>query len=137
MRTTIFCTHYRAMSEHKTCEAGVEYEKFKGVPFDQRPCFARHGEPPPGGWELAQFPTPEELARQEVEDAKPWADIVSARTAIVEACGGPWKRGTPGTSGRIDCPVCAGVKTLGYSRAGYNGHVHAKCSTANCVSWME
>lgn len=60
-----------------------------------------------------------------------------AREAIVAACGGHWKRGTPGSSGRITCPVCSGVDMLQYSRAGVNGHIHARCGTAGCVAWME
>jgi hypothetical protein len=38
--------------------------------------------------------------------------------------------------GVMDCPVC-GTGKLHYSRAGYNGHVHARCETDGCVSWME
>ena len=39
-------------------------------------------------------------------------------------------------AGEMPCPVCK-TGTLRYSRAGYNGHVHAHCSTSNCVDWME
>ena len=39
-------------------------------------------------------------------------------------------------SGIVDCPVCKKGKLL-YSRAEYNGHVHAACSNADCVRWME
>ena len=39
-------------------------------------------------------------------------------------------------AGEIDCPVCKSAK-LRYSRAGYNGHVHAACMNGNCVRWME
>ena len=38
--------------------------------------------------------------------------------------------------GEMDCPICKTGK-LRYSRAAYNGHVHAKCSTNGCVAWME
>jgi hypothetical protein len=38
--------------------------------------------------------------------------------------------------GIMDCPVCKTGK-LKYSRAGYNGHVHGRCSTNGCVAWME
>jgi hypothetical protein len=38
--------------------------------------------------------------------------------------------------GEIVCPVCKTGK-LCYSRAAYNGHVHAACSTNGCVAWME
>lgn len=39
-------------------------------------------------------------------------------------------------SGVIPCPICKSGK-VNYSRAAYNGHVHARCSTAGCVAWME
>lgn len=39
-------------------------------------------------------------------------------------------------SGEIACPVCK-VGRLRYSRSGYNGHVHAACSTSGCVCWRE
>lgn len=39
-------------------------------------------------------------------------------------------------SGTIPCPVC-NSGSLMYSRATYNGHVHARCTTKDCVAWME
>ena len=39
-------------------------------------------------------------------------------------------------AGSMDCPVCKTGK-LRYSRAGYNGHVHAGGTTEGCVRWME
>jgi hypothetical protein len=135
--STIFCNHYRAMSEHATCSAGVEYEKFNGLDFDHRPCFARRGNPPPGGCELAVFPTAEELAAKEERHQIRFANTMKAREAIVIHLGGPWKRGKPGAQGKIDCPVCGEKGTLAFSRAGYNGHIHARCMTKDCVAWME
>jgi hypothetical protein len=133
---TEFCIHYRAMSEHKTCENDIEYESFKGLTFDQRPCFERNGVAPPG-CSLAEFPTAEQRAEWEREINERFAKIGKARAAIVEHLGGPWKKGTPGGSGVIDCPACEGKQSLRFSRAGYNGHVHAACATDGCVRWME
>ncbi len=81
MRNTIFCNHYRAMSSHTTCSAGVEYDKFKG---DARPCFCKPGCDAPPGCELAQFPTAEELAAEEAEMNERLAKIGAARKAIVD-----------------------------------------------------
>lgn len=39
-------------------------------------------------------------------------------------------------AGVMACPICQTGK-LKYSRSTYNGHVHARCSTAGCVAWME
>lgn len=38
-------------------------------------------------------------------------------------------------AGVEECPVCKGKLHL--SHAAYNGHVHGKCETEGCVSWME
>jgi hypothetical protein len=86
------------------------------------------------------------------------ADMGKARAAILadlgrrhEACdagvklnagsSSPYDEGDGPTDylsghGVIDCPVCKTGK-LRYSRAGYNGHVHAGCTTDGCVGWME
>lgn len=136
MRETIFCNHYRAMSEHATCSAGVEYDKFKGQPYDARPCFCRNGIVMPG-CDLAQFPTAEEIAAEEAEMSKRFELIGKARAAIVTHLGGPWNRGSAGKAGTIDCPACGTEKSLRFTRAGYNGHIHAACMTEGCVRWME
>lgn len=39
-------------------------------------------------------------------------------------------------AGEMACPVCA-AGFLRYSRSGYNGHIHAGCTTTGCVRWME
>ena len=137
MKSTVFCNHYRAMSEHETCKAGVEYSTFQGMGFDERPCFANRGEPAHPGCDLVQLPTVEQLAERDAEVAKRMDDLGAARQAIVKCLGGPWKKGTPGASGATDCPVCGTKNALGFSRAGYNGHIHANCVTPGCVSWME
>ena len=35
----------------------------------------------------------------------------------------------------LECPICKGK--LHVSQSSYNGHVHGKCETDGCVSWME
>lgn len=135
--STIFCNHYRAMSSHETCKAGVSYDSFKGVPFEMRPCFCRPGNDPNAGCSLMEMPTAEQLAEGEEYIRKLFEATGRARAAIVESLGGPWKRGMMGVRGKIDCPVCGGAQSLSFSRSGYNGHIHAACTTENCVSWME
>jgi len=136
MRETEFCKHYRAMSDHKTCEKDVAYETFHGLKFDERPCFERNGVAPPG-CPLAEFPTAEERAERDRLFGLRLQKIGSARQAIVNHLGGPWKNGKAGASGVIDCPACGGLQTLHFSRSGYNGHIHAGCTTEGCVRWME
>ena len=132
------CKHFTGMM-NKTCAAGVLYDDVKEVPGVNIPCLLRHGG---DAIDCAkrEFPTPTEVAEeveQEVEQIeKVFRDIQAAREAIVEKIG-PYKCGvTHGVSGKIPCPVC-GTGTLNYSRAGMNGHIHARCSTDGCVMWME
>lgn len=133
-----FCKHYRAMHGNETCNAGIAY---KSLPHagtkefhDSCPCFGPQGT---GECVSKVYPTPEEMKADDEMIAELFARTAKARNAIVESLGGPWKRGTPGASGAIDCPVCDGQKTLRFSRAGYNGHIYAGCSTDGCVRWME
>jgi len=58
-------------------------------------------------------------------------DAIKARAAIVAKHGK-----ARGVSGEMPCPVCSSG-TLHYSIAQANGHIHAACSTATCVRWME
>jgi hypothetical protein len=143
MRRSIWCNHYQAPAEHTECKAGVKFADLDG-PIGKWPCFCKTGESPPGGCDKAQFPTAEEIAYEDAEIERRcreierrYRELGKARKAIVESLGGPWKRGTPGSRGSIDCPVCGGKATLHFTRAGYNGHIHAHCGTKDCVCWME
>ena len=86
--------------------------------------------------EQCTYPTPEEVAAEEAEVAGRLERIGKARAAIVEHLG-PWKRGTPAAGGKITCPNCGAAAALAFSRAGVNGHIHARCATPKCCSWME
>lgn len=134
MRNTEFCKHYRGMHEHDTCEKGIAYDSFKGLTFEQRPCFERDGVAP-CGCDLAEFPTAEERAERDRLMEIRFANTGKARRAIVDHLGGPWKRGDASVVDDIPCPVCGG--TLSFSRSAYNGHIHASCSGEDCVRWME
>lgn len=131
-----WCKHYRGMHEKEACEAGVRFQELPGYGakgfMDTCPCFG-----PSEICDKASYPTADELAAREVEIKLRFEKVGKARTAIVESLGGPWKRGTQGASGAIDCPVCSGENSLRFSRAGYNGHIHAACTTEDCVRWME
>lgn len=128
-----WCKNYRAMARYDTCSAGVPFAKFAGVKFDQLPCLNVI----PDKCEHACYRTPEEIAAEEAEMEERFAGIVKARQAIVEFLG-PYKKGkSPVASGKIDCPMCGAKDSLAFSRAAYNGHIHAACNTDGCVKWME
>ena len=126
------CIHFNGTCS-KVCKAGVDYKTFgegKSIP-----CIAKYARPDTPKCELRQEPTPEQIEQARAETAKLFERTATARKAIVDHLGGPWKKGAPAAKGSIECPHCKG--RLNFSRAGYNGHIHAACSTADCVSWME
>lgn len=45
-------------------------------------------------------------------------------------------RGKTGFGDEIPCPVCH-AGTMKYFVSSVNGHIHAKCSTDDCVSFFE
>lgn len=137
-RAKDWCKHYNG-TVNETCKAGVKYTDVKllgesGPP--SFPCF-KDNNPLGATCEKCEFRTPEEVAEMERKQAERFEAIGKARGAIVAHLGGPWKKGTPGANGVIDCPACGKPGALHFSRAGYNGHIHARCQSAGCVNWME
>jgi len=74
--------------------------------------------------------TREEAEEEEERFQRMLANTAKAREAIIAKEGK-----TRGVTDSIDCPICGGV--LHYSISGYNGHIHAVCTTDGCVAWME
>lgn len=136
-----WCIHYQyreanGVTDAKACKAGiVYYEKWRGTTFDQRPCFlTRHGNPKPNTIPCSQLrvPTREEMRLHEIYIRK---RLLILRTVMIAIK--PWKDKHKNTdfSETIECPVCAG--RLHLSIAHYNNHVHGKCETLDCVSWVQ
>lgn len=77
----------------------------------------------------------EEQARAEAEAGESYF----ARLMLVMGVVSSWrtwtKKNRVAKAEVIECPACKG--RLHLSQAAYNGHVHGKCETAGCVSWME
>lgn len=130
-----WCVHYRPPDENtKTCEAGVEYEKLRGVPFHARPCYLDvKGCSKPGAvhCEHLRIPTAEEIATR---DAFNRASI--ARLGVVLEAIMPWRQAHKRENhvDVIECPCCGGKLHLSIA---YRGHVHGKCETEGCVEWIE
>jgi hypothetical protein len=131
------CRHFNGLM-NAACDAGVSYASVKqtrtgGHGFNF-PCFKDRMEG--CACEKQSFQTDAEINAEIEESDRRFQNTMTARMAIVEHLGGTWKRGSPGVSGSIACPVCK-AGTLRFSRAAVNGHIHARCSTADCVAWME
>jgi hypothetical protein len=156
-------THCNAGVEYASVEKKVDYTYSRGNerPYEAHtahPCF-KHEHPLTDGCPKCRFPTPEEIKAHDEEMNGHIRKITTAHTAIIAELDRRHKAGdaevtinarsnseyddeddgpknyTSG-AGVMDCPVCKTGK-LRYSRAAYNGHVHARCSTADCVAWMQ
>ena len=79
-------------------------------------------------------PTAEELAEYEAA-----MEAAMQRQILVGHVVRQVKQEHKGTNWRgvVDCPACGGKETLHMTHAACNGHVHGRCETAGCVSWME
>jgi hypothetical protein len=125
------CKHFTGI-QRKVCEAEIAYATVKDTsrkPFGL-PCLPQDF---PGGTSCpsACFPTREEAEAQMAEMDAFCERVGQIREAIVTATGGE-----RGIQGEIPCPCC-GSGTVTFSISGYNGHIHAHCSTAGCAEWME
>jgi hypothetical protein len=134
-----WCVHYRynhvvKPGESDTCNAGVNYEAWRGMPHDRKPCFLDHGKSRPDAilCPSLRLPTPREIA-----DHKAWITGGMQKIATVMGGIGEWRARHRGKSAAdvIECPACKG--NLHLSIAAYNGHVRAHCETPECVSWIE
>lgn len=86
-----WCIHFRDITRHKTCEAGVSYDKFDGAKFDQRPCFLDKGKPKPNALacDCLRIPTPEEIAAHEQWLKEHWAKQTTVMAGIAD-----WRKKT-------------------------------------------
>lgn len=132
-----WCIHYRyqrnVKSDEATCEAGVKYSTFPK--YSQRPCYLTDkGESKPDALpcEHLRRPTPEEIVLHEQ-----WLNERMNTMGIVMEGIHDWRQKNKGRSHQevVTCTVCQG--RLHLSIAAYNGHVHVRCETVGCVSWVE
>lgn len=131
-----WCRHRTAFDREKfpVCKVGVNYHEFREVKpgltwMQSMPCLGESAEA------IARCPqysgyTDEEIAQHERDAEDSMKRIGEALKAIREHT-----KGERGLQGQIPCPTCS--KPLHFSVARYNGHVHAKCETQGCVSFMQ
>lgn len=128
------CVHFTGV-QHQSCAAGVKYDDVKDTtkrPY-AFPCFKDDG---CTSCEKRRFPTEDEVNRElEERDASFKRMMAASRAAHDDAENRGLRKGCGG-QGSVKCPCCSDG-TIHYQVAGYNGHMHARCSTTDCVSWME
>lgn len=131
------CRHFNGI-QHDKCKAGVTYVKWKqGVDERAMPCLPSmvHEREV---WPCELFEIMSQSDAEKAADARIDSlnrTVKAMRAAKDDAKAKGFRKGSGGIS-EIACPCCDGGK-LRYSVANYNGHMHARCSTNGCVSWME
>jgi hypothetical protein len=135
-----WCIHYRGITGPRgervtSCEVGIDYEAWRGVGHDKQPCFLDdQGQSKPNAMSCPHLrrPTPEEIAAHKRWLDERWAKLGTVMVGIAD-----WRAAHKGKSASevVECPACKG--RLHLSIAAYNGHVHGRCESEGCVSWME
>lgn len=118
------CKHFTGIM-NKACAKGIAYADVRDAsgsgPY-KFPCLSACD-----SCLQREYPTPEEVDAEHREFERHFNGTVLARPAILK---------TKQKSGAIDCPLCGTASALRFAVAS-NGHVHAKCDTKGCLSWME
>lgn len=147
------CKHFNGI-QNSLCNRGVSYEV--NWPNGPKPCirllhksarggtFLQAGEVPasstpfPGADKAKPCPFYEEPTDEDVQAARKeterhWQKALAALKVAEE-----WRVKPIPSADRsevVECPVCKG--RLHLSQFAFNGHVHGKCETDDCVAWME
>lgn len=115
----------------------MDIEKIQCVPTGERrikwgPCIGGHRLEDP-------FAHCSKWLRRTREQGEKRADSIEKSIqmmTLVMPAVDTWRETPPkGKVGVIKCPVCGG--DLHLNQAACNGHIHARCSTPDCVAWME
>jgi hypothetical protein len=141
------CIHYTgAINPHSkgVCQKGINYRELVGGPIQgwvsRIPCVSMEAR---GGEKVScsqfQAPTPEQIAedkRKTDESMRRFMVAYSGKVREWREAQGWSKKNRVGATGVVPCEAC-GNGEVHLSMAAYNGHVHGKCTTDGCVSWME
>jgi hypothetical protein len=131
------CRHFNGI-QHECCKAGVNYEQLIEQEKYRIPCLKT-------AIGLKRDPALcdkfSAMSREEAETSVDSSLRRSEKTMLaVDAAHKDAKRKgfKVGAGGQDSCPCPTGCGgRLYYRVASINGHMHAKCETPNCVSWME
>ena len=123
-----WCKHYNG-TVNDVCKAGVIYDTIKDM--SSKPYRWTCTDPNATvTCALCVRRTPEEIEEREAYLRDRLAHMDTAFAMIR-----PFRQRGKTTTGVIECPKCKG--RLHYSVSGYNGHIHGKCETDGCLSWMQ
>lgn len=133
------CKHFNGMAEDK-CRLGIKYASLDPDPesdgmYYRLPCNTRQHETTTfvkGVCDKFCLPTEDEL-EEEDRVLEAMMERFTRTLPLISQI----KEEHHGTNwaGVVVCPICSG--NLHLSHAACNGHVHGKCETDDCVSFME
>jgi hypothetical protein len=127
-----WCRHFRDLTKNADCRAGVVYKIIAPKPLAGEgglPCW---GVKP--GTVLCEYRegyTADEIAEQEDWLRQRMNDMGTVLRAIDAE-----HKASQSWAGEMPCPICK-TGRLRWTKARYNGHVHAGCSTPDCISFMQ
>lgn len=127
------CKHFNGI-QNRTCKAGIPLRHSADTCLPCLPAFIRGRTP--FKCDLFQIMTREEAEKEADRKQRVAVEGIVARIAAYEDAETRGLGKGNGGSGELACPVCKTGK-LRYRVAASNGHMHARCSTQDCVSWME
>lgn len=138
-----YCRHYqRGQILSGVCKAGEKIDGRRRLA--QQQCANENiramGAPCVNGQKLVDVRSVcarwDPVTREEAEHAADADEAAVQRLIKVMPLVNRWKNTPPiGKQEIVECPICKG--RLHMSQASSNGHVHGKCETPGCVSWME
>lgn len=131
-----YCQHYYSRGLDKKCEAGQDIKNIQCVPVGLRgmkwgPCIEGHALENPQSYCACWVRRTREMGEARADGI----EKMMQKMALVDPVVSEWRKKPWGKAEIIECPACKG--RLHLSQASSNGHVHGKCMTEGCVSWME
>lgn len=147
------CKHFNGV-QNTLCKRGVAYQV--NWPNGPKPCikylhksanggtYLEPGEEPaetnpfPGSDKARPCPFYEEPTSEQVQADRKEIGAHFERALAAIRIANTWRVKPKPASDRnemVECPVCKGHLHL--TQSAYNGHVHGRCETSGCVSWME
>lgn len=133
-----YCQHYgRGKGADMVCSAGMDLKTIKKVPTGKDqikwgPCIEGHTLENPHDHCPHWIRRTREQGEKRADGVQKSMRMMTVVMPVVDE----WRKKLPyGKAEVIKCPECEG--RLHLSQSSYNGHVHGKCETAGCVSWME
>jgi hypothetical protein len=148
VRQLRYCQHYDpagitmigGKEPHGYCKAGVVYREQFPSPDGDFGIFCRicclAGNERSESEQRALCPRWLQRTREQAAERLDEMHAALNRMRLVGPAVAQWREKPPiGKAEVIECPACKG--RLHLAQASSNGHVHGRCETPDCVSWME